>query len=217
LHDTDHVTTEGNSVSTCELNTEARAALIDLVLRGMLRTQLTPPLQSVVDAGLAIAKGPIVMPTPAAAPLVGEWLRIGSDSDDEAALTSAFRAFLPINRTLREVCTSWQCLPGGGTNDHTDAAYDAGVRDRLDDVHEAIAPVLRRASRVSDLYGEFAPRLQDALDQIDEGDARWLASPLVDSYHTVWMQVHQAFLLHLGVSRADDEALEQELVSGARP
>ena len=36
----------------------------------------------------------------------------------------------------------------------------------------------------------------------------------MDSYHTVWMQLHQELILMLGLTRADDEAREERLVSG---
>jgi hypothetical protein len=49
---------------------------------------------------------------------------------------------------------------------------------------------------------------------LDEGDNAWLASPLIDSYHTVWMHLHQELLLTIGMSRQEDEALEEQLVSG---
>jgi hypothetical protein len=52
-------------------------------------------------------------------------------------------------------------------------------------------------------------------DRLDDGDNAWFASPLIDSYHTVWMHVHQELLLTIGMSRADDEALEERLVAGS--
>ena len=50
--------------------------------------------------------------------------------------------------------------------------------------------------------------------KLDDGDNAWLASPLLDSYHTVWMHLHQELILSLGLTRAEDEALEEQLVSG---
>lgn len=196
-----------------ELSTVARSALTDLVVRGMIRGPVPVGLSEAVEAGLALVKGPIVMPAPAAAGTVGAWLLV-ADAEERHALEAAFHRFLPLNRTLRVLCTAWQCLPGGAINDHADVAYDAGVRDSFDDVHDAIAPVLRRAARSTPQFAEQAARLGLALTAFDDGGQQWLASPLCDSYHTVWMQVHQLFLLRLGVTRAEDEALEEQLVSG---
>lgn len=196
-----------------ELSPGAREALTELVLRGVVRGETSFVLAEVVDAGLALAKGPIVMPAPHAASIVGEWLLIAGE-DEKAALTTAFHRFLPLNRQLRELCTAWQCVPGGGVNDHSSTAYDAGIRDRFDDVHKAVRLVLRRASCTSADFATYAERLQVALDKFDAGEPQWLASPVCDSYHTVWMHIHQLFLLRLGVSRVEDEALEEQLVHG---
>jgi len=199
-----------------ELTTEGRDALTELVVRGMVRGDVSPALQESVDAGLALQKGPLVMPAPHAAEIVGEWVRLDDEADREVLL-QAFYRFLPLNRSLRELCTAWQCLPGGAVNDHSDAGYDAGIRDQFDDAHEGITPVLRRAARSTPEFETYADRLQVALDTYDEGRPEYLASPVIDSYHTVWMHIHQLFLLRLGITRADDEALEEKLVNGETP
>ena len=36
----------------------------------------------------------------------------------------------------------------------------------------------------------------------------------MDSYHTVWMHLHQELILMLGLTRAEDEAREERLVGG---
>ena len=83
-------------------------------------------------------------------------------------------------------------------------------------VHEAIQPVLRRLERLLADSGRYLTGLEEALDRFDDGDRQWLASPLCDSYHTVWMRLHQELLLVLGISRAEDEALEEQLVRGSQ-
>jgi hypothetical protein len=48
-------------------------------------------------------------------------------------------------------------------------------------------------------------RLRFALRQVvDEGASDWFTSPRIDSYHTVWNQMHEDLLLALGRSRADE-------------
>src|SRR5207249_10003360 len=98
---------------------------------------------------------------------------------------SLFDAFLPINRRLREVCSAWQSRPDGTPNDHADAGYDDEVRERLDAVHSSIGPVLRRLGGLMPRLTGYRPRLQAALERFDAGDSSWLASPLIESYHTV--------------------------------
>ncbi|WP_406163284.1 hypothetical protein OG806_45640 [Streptomyces sp. NBC_00882] len=191
-------------------------AVIDLVLRGMWRGTQESVHRPLVDAGLAMVKGPMVLPTESAKQATAQMLRIPAGSGQEAQITAVYEAFLPVNRKIREVCTAWQCRPDGSVNDHGDSVYDAEVRELLEDVHEAIQPVLRRLERLLADSGRYLTGLEEALDRFDDGDPQWLASPLCDSYHTVWMRLHQELLLVLGISRADDEAREEQLVRGSQ-
>ena len=189
-------------------------ALISLVVRGMARGAPDEATARLVEQGLAMTKGPITMPTPEGTAAAGELLRLPPGGQQEQELDPLFDGFLPINRRLRDVCSAWQSRPDGTPNDHSDGTYDDTVRDRLDDVHSAIGPVLRRMAAVEPRLGVYRPRLQEALDKFDDGESAWLASPLMDSYHTVWMQLHQQLILMLGLTRAVDEAREERLVSG---
>ena len=189
-------------------------ALISLVVRGMVRGAPDEATAGLVEEGLAMTKGPITMPTPEGTAAAGKLLRLPPGSQQEQELDPLFDGFLPINRRLRDVCSAWQSRPDGTPNDHSDGAYDDTIRDRLDDVHSAIGPILRRMAAIEPRLAGYRPRLQEALDKFDEGESAWLASPLKDSYHTVWMHLHQELILMLGLTRADDETREERLVSG---
>jgi hypothetical protein len=191
-------------------------AVVDLVLRGMWRGRPESEHRPLADAGLAMVKGPVVLPTERAKAAASRILRVSAGSEQEERITAAYEAFLPVNRKIRDVCTAWQCRPDGTANDHSDSVYDAEVRESLEDVHEAIQPVLRRLERVLTGSGRYLTALEEALDRFDDGAVEWLASPLCDSYHTVWMRLHQELLLVLGISRAQDEAREEELVTRSR-
>ena len=198
------------------LDDETRDALVRLVVRGMQRGALQPAQQRLVDAGLAMAKGPLVMPTPAGSAAAAAATRLPEGGEVEHGLRPLFEKFLPVNHRLRELCTAWQLRPDGTPNDHTDAAYDASVRDTLDDIDEAIGRTLRRMADVAPQLGHYRTDLSAALEKFDDGDTQALTSPLSDSYHTVWMHLHQELLLLLGISRQEDERLEAELVAGQR-
>ena len=194
------------------LDEPARQALITLAVRGMVRGTPDEATTVLVDRNLAITKGPITMPTPGGSAAAGQLLRIEPGSELEREVDRLFDAFLPINRRLRDVCSAWQTRPDGSPNDHTDPGYDDSVRERLDDLHSAIGPVLRRLATADGRLAGYRQRLQEALDRFDDGEASWLASPLIDSYHTVWMHMHQELILMLGLTRAEDEAREEHLV-----
>lgn len=205
-----------NAAGTAQLDDVTREALVGLVIRGMSRGALSPEQQALVDQGLAMAKGPLVMPTPAGTAVAQEATRLPADGDAELALRPLFERFLPVNHQLRELCTAWQLRPDGTPNDHSDAGYDASVRDQLDDIDDAVGRVLRRMSEVTPRLAHYRDDLTASLDRFDQGDTGMLTSPLTHSYHTVWMWLHQELLLLLGISRAEDEKLEAELVSGSK-
>src|SRR3954452_4039500 len=198
------------------LDEPTRDALLQLVIEGMHRGAVSPAQQALVDAGLAMAKGPLIMPTPAGTTAAQELTRLPAGGDEEKALRPLFEKFLPVNHELREICSAWQLRPDGGVNDHGDAAYDASVRDRLDDVDESIGRILRRMADIQPRLGHYRADLTAALEKLDDGDPSSLTSPLSRSYHTVWMHLHQELLLLLGISRAEDERLETELVRGQK-
>ena len=188
--------------------------LVVLVMRGMHRGPVSPALQEVIDTDLALAKGPMVMPTSSGIAEAGRLVRLEEGGEAETVVTEFLHAFLPVNRRLRELCTAWQCRPDGSVNDHSDPQYDARLRDQLDDIHTDVSKLLRRAGKTVPEMLDHRDRLRVALDRFDDGDTASLTSPLTDGYHTVWMWLHQHVLMMLGVSRAEDEALEAELVAG---
>ena len=191
-----------------------RDALIAMVVRGMARGEATPEQQSLADQGLILVKGPIMMPTPAGTEYVSNALRLPTDAPERERIMDTFHKFLPVNRRLRDLCTAWQVRPDGSANDHSDDGYDADIRDRLDDIDDAVGPLIKRFSEDLPRVSVYRPRLTEALAKFDDGDDSWLASPMIDSYHTVWMHLHQELLLSIGMTRKEDEELEERLVSG---
>ena len=152
-------------------------ALISLVVRGMARGAPDEATARLVEQGLAMTKGPITMPTPEGTAAAGKLLRLPPGSQEEQELDPLFDGFLPINRRLRDVCSAWQSRPDGTPNDHSDGAYDDTIRDRLDEVHSAIGPILRRMAAIEPRLAGYRPRLQEALDKFDEGESKLARVP----------------------------------------
>src|SRR4051794_15827716 len=138
-----------------ELAPDEQAALTDLVLRGMHQGDLSRAQTALVEAELATARGPVLVPTQQAVRTVSAMLLVPEESPTRERIYQLFTAFLPINRQLREVCTDWQRLPDGTTNDHTDATWDAGVRDRLDDIDAGIGRILKRLTAVDEGFADY--------------------------------------------------------------
>lgn len=202
-------------MSDVTLSDAQRDALVSMVVRGMARGEANAEQQALAEAGLILIKGPMMMPTPAGTEFVGAVLRLPADAPERERIMATFHRFLPVNRNLRDLCTAWQVRPDGSVNDHSDEGYDADIRDRLDDIDDAVAPLLKRFAEDIPRMAGYRARLTESLEKLDDGDDAWLASPLIDSYHTVWMHLHQELLLTIGMSRKEDEELEERLVSGA--
>jgi len=116
---------------------------------------------------------------------------------------AAYQAFLAINADLLQVCTDWQ-LREGALNDHADASYDASVVERLAAVDAAVQPVAADLSTALDRFCDYGPRLATALARVRSGDRDWFAKPMIDSYHTVWFELHEDLLSTLGIERSKE-------------
>ena len=57
-----------------------------------------------------------------------------------------------------------------------------------------------------DRFEGYRARLRAARQKVDDGAHEWLTSPRIDSYHTVWMQLHEDLLLALGKERSSEGA-----------
>jgi DNA-binding MarR family transcriptional regulator len=126
-------------------------------------------------------------------------------SGAKAVVDDAYRRFLAINEDLLAVCTAWQLRPEGGAqvvNDHSDPGYDRQVVERLAAVDEGLRPVTDDLSGQLERYGRYAPRLRAALDRVRAGHAEWFTKPIIDSYHTVWFELHEDLLCTLGLERS---------------
>ncbi len=117
---------------------------------------------------------------------------------------SAYQRFGPLNRTLLAICTDWQVRAGGVPNDHRDPVYDWGVIDRLVALDEQIGPPVRTLGKRVARFVPYRERMRAARLRVADGEPEWLLSPRIDSYHTVWMQLHEDLLLGLGIQRGDE-------------
>jgi predicted ArsR family transcriptional regulator len=120
-------------------------------------------------------------------------------------IDGAYRRFLALNGELLEACTAWQ-LRDEVINDHADAAYDASVIDRLHALHAQVEPILDDLEATLARYDGYRDRLADALAKLRAGDNDWFTKPLIDSYHTVWFQLHEDLLNTLGIERSQEGA-----------
>lgn len=115
----------------------------------------------------------------------------------------AYRRFLDLNQDMLAVCTAWQ-MRGDALNDHSDAAYDKGVVDTLVAIHDRVRPVTVDLRDALARYGRYPDRLRSALEKVLAGEAEWFTKPVIDSYHTVWFELHEDLLSTLAIDRGSE-------------
>jgi hypothetical protein len=122
-----------------------------------------------------------------------------------AEIESAYAAFLAHNETFKQLCVDWQLRMVGSqqvANDHTDAAYDAGIAERLAVLQPDVTIVIGQLAGSIERFRPYRARLDDAVARFVGGDPGALVRPLARSYHDVWMELHEDFLVTLGRDRS---------------
>lgn len=180
--------------------------LLRLRLRGILPDDDPETSGSVVDAGYARRRGDRIVLTPEGRSAAEQLACYPAGSEAEAWCRQAYDGFRPLNAELIRLGHDWQVRPGGVANDHSDASYDWSVIDRLAVLHERTAPIVGALGRRLDRFAGYRSALRGALDHLRGGEHDWFTSPHVDSYHTVWMVLHEDLLLALGIQRATETA-----------
>ena len=115
--------------------------------------------------------------------------------------------FTRLNAPVLQVCTDWQ-LRDGAVNDHRDRSYDAEVVDRLGELHDRAQPVLAGLAGALPRFAGYCDRLQTAVDRVRAGEREWFDKPLIDSFHSVWFELHEDLLATLGLERAAETGRE---------
>ncbi len=124
---------------------------------------------------------------------------------------SAYQEFLSVNHGFLELCTDWQLRapthdPTGEkvVNDHSDPDHDAAVIARLVEVNRVVQPISIELAALLHRFDGYGRRFGDALGRVRAGDHDWFTKPMIESYHTVWFELHENFLATLGIPRASE-------------
>lgn len=124
----------------------------------------------------------------------------------DAKFVAAYREFEEINVDLKAVITDWQTRSVAGRvlpNDHSDASYDDAVIDRLGRIHEKAERVLRALAASLPRLRSYADRLEAAFEKAESGASEWVSDVKIDSYHTVWFELHEDLLCILACQRQE--------------
>ena len=121
----------------------------------------------------------------------------------QAGLRANYDPFLELNDSFKALCGDWQ-LRDGNPNDHSDAGYDAAVVARLHDIDGKAQPILQGMGTAVVRFEGYGPRLSDAAAKVGSGNHQMFTGVMCNSYHDIWMELHEDLILSLGIDRAKE-------------
>jgi hypothetical protein len=160
---------------------------------------LAANVDQLVGAGLLV-DGKALRVSPEGRTRLEELLTAERRHVDKPVLAAAYGDFRAVNTEFKALVTDWQ-LKDGQPNAHDDRDYDAAVLARLDGVHHRVTPIIAAAAAQLPRLSRYSVKLQTALDNVHAGQTMWLSRPLIDSYHTVWFELHEELILAVGLTR----------------
>ena len=169
---------------------EVRAVLDDAVARGRAE-----------HAGDAYSLTPV-----AGVGLDGAYSKLFAAQRADAAFVAACERFETINRELKALMTAWQTIEIDGEsvlNDHTNKDYDDRLIDRLGALHERAEAILRQLAAGLPRLAIYGKKLEAALEKAEDGAIEWVSGAKIESYHTVWFELHEDLLRILGRTRQE--------------
>jgi hypothetical protein len=151
-----------------------------------------------VGAGLLV-DAPMVRLTEAGRARLAELLAAERAGVDAAAADEVYERFVVVNAELKPVITQWQLA-----RDSAGADDVAVVLAAVDRIQAEVVPVITEASALVPRLAVYAERLATALQRAHDGNTSWLTRPMVDSYHTVWFELHEELIGMVGRTRATE-------------
>ncbi len=164
-------------------------------------------LADAAKRGRAIeAQGKFLLAPAARMSLDSEYSRIYAGLRGDAAFVAAYETFEHVNNALKSLITDWQTMEVGGeriANDHSDSAYDERIIDRLGELHERADGFFKGLITGLPRLKIYQDKLLAALEKAEDGAVEWVSDARIESYHTVWFELHEDLLRVLGRQRSE--------------
>jgi hypothetical protein len=176
-------------------------------IMGLSADDVTKALEVAAAGGDAMgAKGKYMLTPQGRQRLDAAYPEEFADLRTDERFVAAYDRFERVNRQLKQLMTEWQTMDVSGeqiANDHSDPDYDAGIIDRLGELHEQFEPTIRQLADAVDRLDLYRQRLDAAYDRALGGETDYVSGVRVDSYHTVWFELHEDLLRLLGRTREE--------------
>jgi hypothetical protein len=183
----------------------APEAVADIV--GMEVGAVREVLARLIEAKRVVeAQGKYLLTPPARMALDSDYSRLYGDLRANAEFKAGYEGFERLNVGLKQLITDWQTAPVAGNrvpNSHADQAYDAGIIDRLGQLHERAEDVLARLAGVEPRFRLYRDKLLAALEKAEDGKIEWVSDARIESYHMLWFELHEDLLRLMGREREE--------------
>ncbi len=176
------------------------------VASGLAAADFAAVLQPLIDAGELDRAGSRLKLSAAGRSLLDGLLDAERNATDQELLRPRYQEFIQVNTEFKQLVTDWQLVEGVRPNDHTDVEYDARIAARLADLHRRFIPLLEELTRIAPRLAPYRQRLESAVAKVESGEHTWIARPLIDSYHTIWFELHEDLIGLAGLSRTGEAA-----------
>ncbi len=143
------------------------------------------------------AQGKYLLAPAARMALDMEYAPLYEDLRANAAFASGYEDFERLNTTLKQLITEWQTVDVRGhrvPNDHGNKDYDDRLIDRLGNLHERAELALDRLASALPRFSIYRDKLGAALEKAENGEIAWVSDAKIESYHTLWFELHEDLL-----------------------
>jgi hypothetical protein len=143
------------------------------------------------------AQGKYLLAPAARMALDMEYTPLYEDVRANLAFASGYEEFERLNNTLKQLITEWQTVDVRGhrvPNDHGNKDHDDRLIDRLGNLHERAELALDRLASALPRFSIYRDKLGAALEKAEDGEIAWVSDAKIESYHTLWFELHEDLL-----------------------
>jgi hypothetical protein len=174
---------------------------------GLDVSEVKAEIARLIEAKRAIeVQGKYALTPPARMALESDYSRFYADLRANPLFKAGYEGFGRLNGALKQLITEWQTVTVGGEripNDHRDKDYDRKIIDRLGDLHERAETVVDQLARALPRMSIYKDKLLAALEKAEDGTVAWVSDAKIESYHTLWFELHEDLLRLMGREREE--------------
>jgi hypothetical protein len=174
---------------------------------GLDASEVEAVIAQLVEAKRVIkVQGKYLLTPPARVALESDYSRLYAVLRVNPQFKAGYEGFERLNGVLKQLITEWQTFSVGGErvpNDHSDEEYDHKIIDRLGELHERAETVIDQLASALPRIRVYRDKLLAALEKAEDGAVAWVSDTKIESYHTLWFELHEDLLRLMGREREE--------------